>query len=279
MVAAAEKALDQLMHKLPADYRRRPLPNQPDIVWGERVLPNFRMTLEALNTGYIQRSKGEWAPINLSGNVKGDIRGQTSDYPSDWMPKELDEEFDRHQILAAQCARNMNATADSEWRQGSLSTRYSSESRGPLNPPTSWPRYRLNPTIQVKTGEVIKVSGIYLPQASESCAQVFIEGFQALDANIGYDPRTTNELRCEDTTWTLVEREADSGGGVPVEGPDSWKTGLRLRTVAGDPCPQSGYWLTPASLSSRRKFTSGDVMPEIGGDYGATIWQWDEQQD
>ncbi len=51
-----------------------------------------------------------------------------------------------------------------------------------------------------------------------------------------------------------------------------------LRCESGQPCPQTGYWRTPAQLDSRRHFTAGDVMPSLGGDYGVTIWQWDDNQ-
>ncbi|MGS0622403.1 hypothetical protein ACU8YE_05800 [Ralstonia sp. VS2407] len=51
-----------------------------------------------------------------------------------------------------------------------------------------------------------------------------------------------------------------------------------LRCEAGQPCPKSGYWLTPAKAGSRRSFQLGDVMPEVASDYGTTIWQWDNDQ-
>jgi hypothetical protein len=54
--------------------------------------------------------------------------------------------------------------------------------------------------------------------------------------------------------------------------------GQNLRSESGQPCPQSGYWLSPAQLDSRRHFNAGDVMPSLAGDYGATIWQWDPNQ-
>ncbi|HSD40071.1 MAG TPA: hypothetical protein VLC92_21405 [Rhodocyclaceae bacterium] len=52
----------------------------------------------------------------------------------------------------------------------------------------------------------------------------------------------------------------------------------RLRCPAGQPCPQTGYWLTPAKSDLRRHFKQGEAMPDLGSDYGVTIWQWDEQQ-
>ena len=51
-----------------------------------------------------------------------------------------------------------------------------------------------------------------------------------------------------------------------------------LRCEAGQPCPREGYWFTPARIDSRRRFNTGELMPEVGGDYGTTIWQWDETQ-
>jgi hypothetical protein len=53
----------------------------------------------------------------------------------------------------------------------------------------------------------------------------------------------------------------------------------RGRCEAGQPCPSEGFWFTPAQVGSRRFFKAGEVMPEVGGDYGATIWQWDQNQD
>lgn len=64
--------------------------------------------------------------------------------------------------------------------------------------------------------------------------------------------------------WSEDSADVDSGNAVRIEG--------------GAVCPQSGYYFTPAKSDSRRHFTKGDVMPRIGSDYGATIWQWDNNQ-
>ena len=52
----------------------------------------------------------------------------------------------------------------------------------------------------------------------------------------------------------------------------------RMRCESGEPCPREGWWFTPARPDSRRHFSFGEVMPALGGDYGATIWQWDDSQ-
>jgi len=60
--------------------------------------------------------------------------------------------------------------------------------------------------------------------------------------------------------------------------PEAGALPLRQRCLAGQPCPKAGYWMTPAKLDSRRMFKQGEVMPDLDSNYGATIWQWDEQE-
>ncbi|WP_295907284.1 PoNe immunity protein domain-containing protein [uncultured Xanthomonas sp.] len=48
----------------------------------------------------------------------------------------------------------------------------------------------------------------------------------------------------------------------------------------GQPCPQAGWWHTPAKTGSRRYFKAGEVMPVIEGSaYGETFWLWDANQE
>ncbi len=75
--------------------------------------------------------------------------------------------------------------------------------------------------------------------------------------------------------WARDHRHLSNADGL--DGSDT-SGRARLRCDSGQPCPQTGYWLTPAQLDSRRHFNAGDVMPSLGGDYGVTIWQWDDNQ-
>lgn len=44
---------------------------------------------------------------------------------------------------------------------------------------------------------------------------------------------------------------------------------------AGQPCPHTGYWFSPAQHGSRRHFTQGESMPEFkDSTWGATVWYW-----
>lgn len=52
-----------------------------------------------------------------------------------------------------------------------------------------------------------------------------------------------------------------------------------MRVEGGQLCPKAGYWTTPAQQDSRRLFSVGDIMPAFEHSaYGATIWQWSEEQ-
>jgi hypothetical protein len=65
--------------------------------------------------------------------------GQTNDYPSDWMPQEVGDAFADWQATAVELGSNMAITGYGGWVMGDLSTQYHPPSRGPLNPPATWP--------------------------------------------------------------------------------------------------------------------------------------------
>ena len=52
----------------------------------------------------------------------------------------------------------------------------------------------------------------------------------------------------------------------------------RPNVPANQPCPEAGWWFTPAEPDSRRYFKQGETMPSVGGDYGQTFWQWSPDQ-
>jgi hypothetical protein len=98
------------------------------------------------------------------------------------------------------------------------------------------------------------------------------------DANSAWLYISSQGFTTRPCKWYYVER-------VEGEFDDEEETEERIpptqrqRCEAGLPCPREGYWFTPAQAGSRRLFKTGEVMPEVGGDYGATIWQWDQNQD
>ncbi len=279
MVQAANDALAKFMQNLPPDYRDRPLHEQPDAVWGERVLPNLQWTLKGLNDGYIDLSRGDWGALSMAGNVSTAFAGISRDYPWDWMPEPFQSLYDVQRRLCSQSSFNISLTSLAQWRPGSLTARYTDDNRGPLAPPPSWPQYRPAPSIRVMTDEKVPSNGVYLPDIGGACAQILIEGQEAWGATVLRNPNDPESQAFDrkPTTWTLVERIADTGGGSPGD-PDPIKAGMRLRAMAGEVCPRTGHWFTPARENSRTHFEAGQTMPDVGGNWGTTIWQWDEQQ-
>jgi hypothetical protein len=278
-VRAAEEALATFMTKLPRDYRARPLYEQPDAVWGERIIPNLQYALQGLNNGFIMLTKGEADGLRMAGNVTTSFSSIQRDYRNDWMPEPFRQSYDSREDSSRQMAWNISHTQQANWEMHSLTTRYKESNRGLLNAPNTWPQYRLNPAIRLKTDAKVPQNGVYIPDASSGCAQYLIEGYEAWDCSVLTNPADIKDRRDTrvPTVWTLVERIANSGGGIPGA-TDLHIAGVRLRAAAGEPCPRAGYWFTPARLNSRLAFRAGEVMPDVGGDYGVTIWQWHETQ-
>lgn len=79
----------------------------------------------------------------------------------------------------------------------------------------------------------------------------------------------------------------------PIDWPSNWMDELpaevvaaaqgsvstpRLNVPAGHPCPDAGWWFSPAQANSRRYFKEGELMPALVGDFGNTYWQWSPDQ-
>lgn len=279
-VKYVEASLEKFMRNLPADYRSRRQPLQPDIVWGQRVLPNFRDTLQFMYDGYIKRSHQDWSCYQgFQGGIDGDIRGQR-EFSFDWFDEVEPGGIEKYSDLlhkAGSYAHPIWRTAGAYWNVGALSFRYNVDACGPLPDVSEWPKYRLNPQVSVYTDEPVPRTGIYLPEIDDSCAQFLIAGDPADKANVGYDTERMQRVSREPTRWVLVERVP--GETVPFEKGLGPIETAPLRIAAGRQCLRDGYWFTPARQGSRRYFKQGDTFPEIeGSSYGATFWQWSPDQ-
>ncbi len=283
MLKYAEDYLQRFMLNLPPDYRSRERPYQPDITWGECVLPNFRDTMRVLNDGYIMLSHGDLTALNRACGVTGDFRGLRQGFSEEWMDEVEPGAADKFSDLitkATHFAWPISRTSSGIWSEGNLTIDYDEVVRSPLNPPPTWPIYRLNPNVTVTSGGRTSKAGIYLPDIDHGFPTLLTVGEgldgEANEASVSYSVDPSGYLP---TTWTLVERIADSGGGIPGTETVITQTEGRLRCEAKHPCPQTGWWFTPAKADSRRHFKQGETMPEFQTDYGMTVWYWDGQQE
>ncbi|WP_151753576.1 hypothetical protein [Acinetobacter soli] len=267
MLDVAENALELFMRDLPYDYRNRHISQQPDVVWGEHVLPNFRSTMASLNYGYKRLLEGDLSALQYAGNVVTDFRGQTTDYPADWMDEENYKKFNDWQNEASTLSSNIKTTVFGNWVTGNLSYRYNIQARGELNLPDSLPIYHLSSDIKVETGETVPQNGIYIPEIPEASAQLLLKGHDAIEALVGLSRSGLQYAREESTTWLLVKRIADEGGSsetIQIE---------NLKGFSGQICQRTGNWWSPANQLQSRYFEQGEVFPEIeNNSWGETIW-------
>lgn len=284
MIGHVESCLEVYMTRLPRNYRSKPLPDQPDIVWGHRILPNFRYTLENLNEAYIKLTHGDISALGYANSVKRDFKGQL-DYIADWMNEEDRKTYEDNVFAAVEIAHNIVLTDEAAW-QSLDSPRFKKELDRFSESPSSR-SYRINSRISVHSGEKTIVNGIYVPDVEHTCPQflsthrkrapltsVCVGTEDLFDPQNGekYDQQNIyEEVEC---TWYLIEGSDHN----PASDTNATHRPQLLRVTSDQLCPQTGFYFSPALPNSRKRFVKGDVMPSLKSTYGQTIWQWDEVQ-
>lgn len=282
-VALNEASLDRYMHNLPEDARHRPLPQQADITWGRTVLPNLRETLDALEDGRRRILSGDLNGLSAAKGPISDNRGIV-DFSVEWMTQEELTSFEELLAKTYTAAFNIDRTAGAYWSPGVLSFDYESSQRGPLDLPARLPHYQVVKEPGIRSGYRV-LAGIYISDVPHSSPQFLNSKFEAPNAEVllgyqtvlspldgslcGRDP-LTEHVEC---TWSRVVRAHNSFDSVSTIQNDDW-----ARVPAGERCREPGYYFTPAQTGSRRKFKLGELMPDLGSDFGTTIWQWDQDQ-
>lgn len=283
MIQHLEACLNNYMRNLPSNYRLQPLPEQPDIVWGERVLPNFRSTYQYLCDGVIALSHGDSLGLYSAHGPQNDRKGQ-AEFSVQWLAERDLERYDDLLSKASTMASNICATVNSLWCPNELGDPGVVGTEIVI--PITLPNYQLVPTTSISTGSPVTLTGIYLPNVDNSCPQylsshkpapnaIVLKGVEELlhpstGKKYGENP-VFERVPC---VWTLVARTErdDKPTSTALIQTESH------RTPGGNACPASGFYFTPASAGSRRYFEKGTLMPCFNSSYGATIWQWDDQQ-
>ncbi len=296
-VHTGEQALDEFMHHIPAKLRQRHLSEQPDVVWGGLVLPNLRSSLDSVIRACVLRSHNDphaFSGIGSWGSNTGKNIKDYYNFGNGWMPKEQEDLFWDSLGKAMKLDDLAGATIDGSWEEGDwtysldLSQDEDLLYNSDIVIPAQIPAYELDHSVVIKLGEPVKETGIYLPEAENTAAQFLnIDIFdyddpspwvrQGLVKDSYGDWRESQPIK---TSWTLVRRIPDQFIEVPAEGFFP-KQGVlsQGRAEALQPCPQTGWWWTPARAHSRQHFIQGATMPDFPySAYGATIWYRDAKQ-
>lgn len=283
MVTHVDECLERFMLNLPPDYRNWPVSEQPDLVWGERILPNFQDTFQGLSTGVIKVSHGEAIELRCANGVCNDYIG-LREYSDAWLGEADRARYGTLLERSYKMASNICATEEPFWRPGDLDD-YQGK-LGPVEVPATLPAYKINPGITVRTGDPVKRAGIYLPDKDDSLPAYMhtekpapeaavVTGVKDLRDENGVKIREKKIVEFLPCTWTLIERD---GNVAAQKGPPSLIAVPNYRTPGGDACPATGYYFTPAREGSRQRFEQGQIMPDLDSKYGGTIWQWDANQ-
>lgn len=286
MIKHAESCLETYMSRIPLGYRSKALPDQPDIAWGGRVLPNFRATLESLNEAFIMLTHGQINALGYANSVRNDYKGQL-DYIADWMSENDKNTYENNIYSAVIMAHNITVTDEAQWQ--SLDSNWLQDELAKFSNSLLSRSYEINSSVFVRSGEKTMVSGIYAPDVELACPQFLgahrkcapltsvCTGTEDL-----FDPRTGEKYdeqkiyKQVECIWYLIEGREDSHRSGSSS--SAIQTFQLLRVVAGQLCPQTGFYFTPALPDSRRRFTEGETMPSVDSTYGQTIWQWDVVQ-
>ena len=227
MVEHLDACLNRFMLALPADYRSRPLQEQPAAVWGELVLPNFRDTLQSLNRACVLLRSGDLSSLSSCNGPLSDFKGQT-EFWSGWMSRDDENRYGTLLNQAVLMAGNIQATEGAYWEPGELTSGYDSAARGPLDPPAAWPAYGLSDKVSVATNAPLTISGIYLPDVPNSCAQFLHERYSvAPPARVALstgpvatdgDADSQQAFGDQPCTWTLVVPRKDDTSCIIASG-------------------------------------------------------------
>ncbi|GAA5185807.1 hypothetical protein GCM10025771_42600 [Niveibacterium umoris] len=124
------------------------------------------------------------------------------------------------------------------------------------------------------TGLDVEQTWEWMPEPALTQMHMLWGRMNRIAQNIQYTVDETWDSDPNDCDWILDEQ---------YTGPIFWPSEFDpvpaanpvLRCPGGEPCPQAGWWSTPAKADSRRHFVLGEVMPSLKSDYGYTIWQFE----
>ncbi|QFS16372.1 hypothetical protein FHP22_01905 [Acinetobacter indicus] len=271
-----EELFEIYMHNLPYSLRSLPYPQQADIQWGGAVLPNLRSTMGRIDYAYAKIKTGDFTYLRCTGEIRSNDKG-LSEFSPHWMDDLPTDKVRRcwdYYSIAKNYASIIGRTYPTYWSMDMLSNGYPEADvfHGiNLVLPDSYPIYRVNPEIIVKSNEKVEKTGVYICDEDRKRIE-FMAASEEEDRGVGsviatgMDPETFETLY-GDCTWTLVERIADEGGSsetIQVE---------NLKGFAGQTCQRTGNWWSPANQLQSRYFEQGEVFPEFeNNSWGETIW-------
>ncbi|NAR49098.1 hypothetical protein GPS60_16275 [Acinetobacter haemolyticus] len=241
-----EELFEIYMHNLPYNLRSLPYPEQADIQWGGAVLPNLRNTMDRIDSAYAKIKSGDFTYLRCTGEIRSNDKG-LSEFSPHWMdnlPTAKVKQCWDHYSVAKSYASIISNTYPTYWNLDELVIDYPEDDifhEINLVLPDSYPVYRVNPEIIVKSNEKVEKTGIYICEQDRkriefmAASEEESRGVGSVAAT-GMDPDTF-ETFYGDCAWILVERIADEGGSSETIKAEN------LKGFAGQICQRSDVCL------------------------------------
>ncbi|ENW97239.1 hypothetical protein [Acinetobacter dispersus] len=162
-----EKLFEIYVHNLTYDLRSLPYPEQADIQWRETVLLNLRNTMDRIESAYAKIKTGDFTYLRCTGEIRSNDKG-LSEFSPHWMddlPTDKVKQCWDYYSIAKSYASIISNTYPTYWNIDELVIDYPEADifhEINLVLPDSYPIYRVNPEIIVKSNENVGKTGIYI---------------------------------------------------------------------------------------------------------------------
>lgn len=294
---AHEAAFARYLREMPLNNRMLPLWQQADRVWGNRVMPNIRSARERYTEAFILRTHDNIQAFNI-GHTMSDIHKGITECWDGWMTEEEIQKVSELDGIAAELDRRLSVTLDATWHEGNLTYDgngvYTSD-----NIPSRIPRYELDPTVRIESGDNPVQTGIYLPdidfaparfipadfgEPPEARQGILRSDYVSRDGKRSYSWKASEWAK---TGWTLIRRVEGEFIDVPPEGffPEGKPEELynwplrekkllqeeqqRITCWSGDITPFDGRWATVVNGTTQYTQTrAGEIMPDFEDNHG-----------
>lgn len=144
--------------------------------------------------------------------------------------------------------------------------------------PNQIPEYAPDTSVSCMTGDIVPWTGVWVPSTGMGTAALAFARQNLQIMQPAYEIASRDEdgyatFAVVDGVWHPVKPTGRMIDHPVLAQLKHDQANARGRCESGKRCPREGWWFTPAA-PERRQFKLGEVMPDIGRDYGKTIWQW-----
>ena len=191
-------------------------------------MPNIRDLREHFTKRYIQRSHNNPEAFKM-GNAMGYIQKGIVEFWNGWMTEEEILVISQLETIASKLESRLSDSLRGAWEEGDLTYILTMYDKSEL--PKRTPRYELDQSVRIESGDVPTQTGFYLPDINFAPARFIPEDYGQpasarqgtqrsnwVDSEKGEKEYCWLESKWAKTGWTLIRRVEGEFIDVPSEG-------------------------------------------------------------